>query len=382
MPERSIPLPIAPIEAQYRLAIIAGQLVVGGAERQLYLWLSQLDRKKFSPVVLTLHPGCGDYWEDSVEALDIPLIRIPRRRNRLLRAWEIIQALRPYQPHLIHGWHLFASPYAGLSAKLLGARSLGSLRGNFQSFSQSTLERNLTLWLTDGILINSASAAEQIQEAWKLRPKRVYTVQNAVKEKLGNRASIRELLSKKFGFSQEKIWIGSLGRLDPGKRFEILLQATAWLVEDGCDFHLILIGDGPERMHLERIAAELGLDQRVRFAGEIPEASQWLSALDIFCFTSLDEGNPNAVMEAAAAGLPIVGWRVGFMEELLKQGEVARLVEPQDLQAFTEALVTLMNSPELRTELGLAARQHVLERFSIPRYVEQMTRVYEDLLAS
>ena len=78
------------MSSKYNLAIIAGQLVVGGAERQLYLWLSHIDRAKFSPIVLTLHPGYGDYWEDPIESLGIPLIRIPRRRNRVLRAFNIV----------------------------------------------------------------------------------------------------------------------------------------------------------------------------------------------------------------------------------------------------------------------------------------------------
>ena len=76
------------------IAVIAGQLVVGGAERQLYLWLANLDQRKYKPVVLTLNPGHGDHWEKPVESLGIPLLRVPKNANRLLRLFEIVKLLR------------------------------------------------------------------------------------------------------------------------------------------------------------------------------------------------------------------------------------------------------------------------------------------------
>src|SRR5215469_4719903 len=99
--------------ARQNLAIVAGQLVVGGAERQLFLWLSNLDRAKYNPVVLSLHPGYKDYWEDPIQKLGIPLLFVPPRRNKLFRLLDITAKLRTQRPDLIHGWHLFASPYAG-----------------------------------------------------------------------------------------------------------------------------------------------------------------------------------------------------------------------------------------------------------------------------
>jgi hypothetical protein len=146
------------------IAIIAGQLVVGGAEKQLYLWLACLDRTRFTPVVVTLHPGFNDYWESRIEALSIPVFGIPQRRNRLARLLEILRVLRPYHPKLIHGWHLFASAYAGTAAKLMGVKSIGSLRGSFQSFRNSQLESILSLALVDSMVVNSYSAGEQLKK--------------------------------------------------------------------------------------------------------------------------------------------------------------------------------------------------------------------------
>lgn len=365
---------------KYNLAIIAGQLVVGGAERQLYLWLSHLDRDKFQPVVLTLHPGHGDYWEHPIESLGIPLLRMPHRRIQLVRAIEIARALSPYRPQIVHGWHLFASPYAGVAAKLLHACSLGGVRGNFRAFCNARMEAMLTLWLMDGIMTNSFSMAVQLQAMRKRNLQRIYTVQNAVENPVSDRLASRVWLSQRYGFSTTGVWIGSLGRLDYGKRFDLLFRVLKLLHQDGIDFQFLLIGDGPERSRLESMAHELGIGKHIVFAGEIPGASTLLNALDIFCFTSLDEGLPNAVMEAAVAGVPIVSWRVPFMEELLKKGDVAVLVEPANISDFKKAVADLINSPELRSRFGQAARDHVLEQFSLGRFIKNMTSVYESLL--
>jgi glycosyltransferase involved in cell wall biosynthesis len=354
--------------------------VVGGAERQLYLWLSNLDREKYHPVVLTLHPGHGDHWEDQIEKLDIPLIRIQHRLNPLLRLIDIINALGPYQPKLVQSWNQFPSPYAGAAARLLGAKSIGGLRGSFRTFCRYPIIATLTLCLVDGMLVNSKSAAKKVQCLPRLRKLAVYTAQNATEDQECNRSVLREKLSLDFGIPMQGLWIGSLGRMYPEKRFDLMLSALARLHEDMADFHFFLIGDGPERGRLERKADELGMRGYVTFTGEVPGAGAWLGALDIFCFTSLDEGLPNAVMEAAVAGLPIVGWKLPFMQELLKGGEAARLVETGDMPGFTNALMELTRSPAYRHDLGQAARQYVLENFSLENFLRQMTYVYDDIL--
>ena len=127
-------------------AIIAGQLVVGGAEQQLYLWLSHLDRQRFDPVVITLNPG--DYWEKPIEDLGIPLIRVHRNRNRLARLIRIVRILRAYQPSLVHGWHTFSSVYAGFAGKILGIKSLGGMRSSYKTLESAWETRLMRLSLS------------------------------------------------------------------------------------------------------------------------------------------------------------------------------------------------------------------------------------------
>lgn len=363
------------------VVIIAGQLVVGGAERQLYLWLSNLDRKRFSPVVMTLHPGYNDHWEKEIEALEIPIIYIEHRRFPIMRLFDIISALRPYKPKLIHGWHTFASPYAGLAAKFLGAKSLGGLRDSYRIFWHNSVLAYLTLWLTDFLLVNSNSASDNLHDLSGISRAKIYVVQNAVEHEIENtRLKVREELSMSFGLSLEKVWLGSLGRLVPKKRYDLLLEIIALLYKEFYDFHFLVIGNGPERSRLERLAVALGISDVVTFVGEIPEAGNLLKALDIFCFTSLDEGLPNVIMEAAIARVPVVAWRLPFIVELLEPDSEALLIEPQSLCKFKDALTILVQSKEVRKKFGNAGRDRMLKDFSVERYVKNMTKVYEDLL--
>jgi glycosyltransferase involved in cell wall biosynthesis len=364
-----------------KVALIAGQLTLGGAERQLYLWLSHLDRDRFQPLVITLHPGCDDYWEGPVESLGIDLIRIPRRRNRVGRLKEISRALRPFRPDLIHGWHLFASPYAGAAARLVGARaSLGSVRGSFQSYARDPMSASLTELLTNGLVVNSAAVARQIGRQPRLISRPVFAVPNAVEPVVGERGEARARFTERWGIPDERIWLASIGRFTESKRFDLLLEQTAWLHREGKDVHLVLIGYGEGMDGLQTLARELSIQDRVTFTGADAEARLWMRAFDVFCFASLDEGLPNAVMEAAAAGLPIVAWRTEFLCELLAAGHSAVLVPPGDVAGLRDGLLALVADRECRRRLGEAARREVLANFGVPAFVQKLSAVYQDLL--
>jgi glycosyltransferase involved in cell wall biosynthesis len=363
------------------VAIIAGQLLVGGAERQLYLWLAKMDRTRFRPIVVTLHPDCGDYWEPLIESMDVPVLRVPRRANRLSRSLEIANVLKEFQPELIHAWHLFAGPYAGAAARLLGARAcLGSLRGSFASVQRTRGQALLTMLSTQGMVVNSAAAGASLSSSYGWLCRNIHVVPNAVEERVEARETARRRLCDPWGLSPDNFWIGSMGRFEPLKRFDLLLDVTAALRKRGAKVNLLLIGYGPQLKELNAKAEALGISDSVVFTGADPEARTWLSALDTFCFLSVDEGLPNVIMEAAVAGVPIVSWRTPFLEELLQHQESAILVQQGDITALECAMLQLISDAALRNRLGESARRHVSQEFGIGRYIERMSGVYESML--
>lgn len=360
------------------VVIIAGQLVVGGAERQLYLWLSHLDRNKYKPVVLTLHPGHNDHWEKPIEELGIPLFRVPQKPMRWMRLIEIIKIVKTLKPDLIQGWHLFASPYAGLAAKVMNCCSLGGFRDSYNIFTKSGQIGKLAVRLTDSLLVNSKTTAEKIQSVYPQRSDRIFSVQNAVIDEFLERSKAREKLIKEFKLDSQKTWVGSMGRLDSKKRFDLLLQVISKIDDDS--FQCILIGDGPEMQKLVDLSSALGIAHKVIFTGEIPNAASYLKAMDIFIFSSLDEGLPNVILEAGAAGLPIITWDLPFYREVLPDNSMSLLSNPGDLDSMLKDLSDLINSPSLRENIGRAAHEHIIQNFSVERFVKEMTSVYDSVL--
>lgn len=365
------------MEEKHKVTIITGQLVVGGAEKQLYLWLKHMDRTLFDPVVLTLHPGHGDYWEKPIEDLEIPLLRIPHDSNPIKRAWSIIQQLRCFKPDLIHGWHLFSGAYAGLVGQFLHVPTIGGLRSSL-IVSEKNPEVIISRLLCKGIIANSTEA---VRSWMSLAPRRqkVFNIPNALSQDSLPRVEVRSYLAKKYRIDSDHIWIGSIGRLDPLKRFDLLLSMLGRLNPSSIPVHLVLIGDGPELPNLRNQAISLGLDDQVSFTGEIPVASRFLSAFDLFCFPSISEGLPNVIIEAAAVGLPIVAWDLLFNREIL-DSESAMLLPAEDLDSFTDAVSQLIVFPDLRQELGKRAQERVLNEFDLDYYVKRMTSAYLDVL--
>lgn len=164
--------------------------------------------------------------------------------------------------------------------------------------------------------------------------------------------------------------VGSLGRLDTQKGYDVLLRALAGL--EGVS--AVLVGDGPEREPLEALAAELGLAERLVITGWRSDARAYLGAVDVFCLPSRYEGFPLAILEAMLGGLPVVATRVGSVAEAVLEGETGLLVAAEDPEALREALRRALD-PETGRRLGEAGRRRALERFS----VEAMAHGYESL---
>jgi len=272
---------------------------------------------------------------------------------------------------------------AALCGRLLGARSsLGSVRGSYESFRSSPLLMRYALSMADAVVVNSQTAGDQLASTLGPVGKRVFIVPNGVEDHVEARARARAVLAARCAIPEAGTWIGSVGRLVKGKGFELLLQSMRLLRASAPAARLILIGYGPGHSELSATVRELGLGEAVTFAGPVPDARRWLSAFDVFCFASTSEGMPNAVMEAAVAGVPIVAWRTPAVMELLADGVSGRLVTPGDVPAMSAAVRSLIENPTCAAVLGAAARRVMLTEFSVSRFVARMTEAYDASIGS
>ena len=174
---------------------------------------------------------------------------------------------------------------------------------------------------------------------------------------------------------REKGLIVFVGRLAPEKRLDVLVAAAASVP----GARLLLIGDGPERDRLARQAAATGVP--LELAGTVPntEVAAWLARAEIFALPSAYEGQPKALLEAMACGLPVVGSDVTGIRDIVRHGETGWLVTAGDAGALAVALGTLSDDPALRERLGRAGRTAVQQRYALPAVVEQEMAVLSEV---
>jgi len=145
---------------------------------------------------------------------------------------------------------------------------------------------------------------------------------------------------------------------------------------------LLLVGEGPERAKVEQLASENGLERNVQFLGLRTDIPQLLAAADLFLLTSISEGIPVTLIEAMAAGLPIVSTRVGGVPEIVIEGETGVLAEAGDDAGLAEQVVQMASQPQQRTRMSHAGRQRALAQFSDTQMDNGYLSLYEEMLSA
>jgi glycosyltransferase involved in cell wall biosynthesis len=193
----------------------------------------------------------------------------------------------------------------------------------------------------------------------------------------------KRALKERLGiFDCERIVL-AVGRLSREKGHRHLVDAIAMLrdLNSELKFKLIIVGEGPEREDLERTVRQKVLNGSVLFIGHVEDTSPYYAIADALALPSHSEGSPNVLLEAMAAGLPVIATAVGGVPEIAINEENALLVAPGDHGSFARALNRLLTDTELARKLGAAAAMHVAEKFSPAAYVRSLLRVYQNLLS-
>lgn len=178
-----------------------------------------------------------------------------------------------------------------------------------------------------------------------------------------------------LGLDANAFWLGIVATLRSWKGHAYLLEAIAGI--DDASLKLAIVGDGPQRDNLQRKVADLGIADRVHFAGEQKNVPAWLQAFDAFALPSYaNEGVSQAVMQAMSAGLPIITTAVGSMRDIIIEGQTGLLVTPQDTNALATAICQLRAEPQLAKKLGDGAHAFALEHCGLPRMLDRMEAVF------
>ncbi len=237
-----------------------------------------------------------------------------------------------------------------------------------------------SLRLMDAVVCVSEGQAAKVRQAG-VPPERTWVIRNAIDTRRFARVdgSYRERLQALFPQPCRQI-IGAAGRLSPEKGLAGLVAAAPRVLQAFPDTGLVIFGDGPLRDDLQRQIAEQGLAGRVILAGFRGDLDHWLAALDVFALPSLTEGLPNVVLEAFAAGVPVVATNVGGTPEVVEDGVSGFLVPAGDPEAMARRLVELLADANLRQRMGQRGRERVRHEFTFAAQAEQYRRLFGTLV--
>ncbi len=186
-----------------------------------------------------------------------------------------------------------------------------------------------------------------------------------------------------LGIHGEEPVLGVVAYLREDKGHAVLLRAMPEILRRCPDCVLVVVGDGPERQRLEKQARSLEIEDAVRFAGLREDIPFVLSALDVFCLPSVrNEGVPQSVLQAGAAGVPVVSTAVGGIPEAVVHGRTGTVVPPGDADALARAVCDLIGDPAARSRFGQAGRAHVSGSFSVQRMLDLTEEAYAAALRS
>lgn len=354
----------------------------GGTERTLVHLLDAVDRTRFRHRIVTLR-DCGALVERLPDHVACRPINAGSR-NRLV-GLQLAKLIRKHRAGIVHARGIgcwFDAMVAGLLAPrtqvVLGFHGLEA------GPSFDGRQRRRARWgLYSGARFTSVSldGKRQLQLEAGIPEDRIEVLPNGVDLLRFRRrtGSLRGPTRATWRFEKDAVVVGIVATLTPVKRHATLIKSVARVVAAGRNLHLFVVGDGPLRGELVELARSEGIEHCVTFAGWSEDVSTLLSAMDVYVCCSNAEGMNNAVLEAMAAGLPIIATDVGDNPVVVRHDREGLIVQPESSAALTDALSKLTGSGDLRKRYAAASLQRV-QCFDFRRTVRSYERYYEGLL--
>ena len=338
---------------------------IGGSERHLLTLLPALAERGIDPIFVGLDDPAWDAV-DFYSALQVPAVRItsPRDFDPLL----LVRLARTLRADIAHTHLVHADVYGGLAARLRGTH-LVSTKHNDDPFRVGAfrfVERGLSR-LTDRIVTITDALHRFTVDQVGVPEDKVETIHyglDDVPEAWG--------VNPPDGVPENARVLVAVARLTEQKGIDVAIRALAALPDDVV---LVVLGEGPERAALQRLAGELEVEARVFLLGRVPDVAAWLRRAIVLVHPARWEGFGLGVLEAMLAGLPVVATDVSALPELVVDGETGLLVSPDDVQALVRAVEQALEQPQLGSA-GLA-RAHA--HFSVARMADRTVALYASI---
>jgi glycosyltransferase involved in cell wall biosynthesis len=386
-------------EEPIRVLRVIARLNVGGPAQHVAFLSRELDRRGYRTTLAAGQVGEGEgSMEDMVRQLGVEPVFVPSLQREisllsdLAAVWHLVRLIRTERPRILHT-HTAKAGAIGRSAALLSGRARPTavvhtfhghvLRGYFGPVASRVftwVERVLGRF-SDALVAVSPEVRDELVRMGIAPAEKIEVIRLGLdlERRVAVPPGAREEMRDRLGVAADQIAIGWLGRMTEIKRVDELLHVFAELRRRGVDGVLVLVGSGPLRRELEVLADSLGVAGRCRFVGFSDDVAPYYAAFDLVVLSSANEGTPVTLIEALAAGKPVVSTAVGGVRDVVEDDRAGFLVPPGDVTAFAGAVETLARDAELRRRFAEQGRS-VLERYSVPRLVDDVDTLYRSLL--
>ncbi len=319
---------------------------------------------------MLLHPdvetlgGFVDAAGDGVDTSPFPPRFLDSGAPTLI--YQIRRRIRQLQPRIVHVVDFW--PGAIIAARLAGTRRILVTHHTPELRRSDSLVGRALWWL-----------------AWRARPEVIYTSETDMRRDARSAIrshviyygiDLRRFQTAKPVLAKSGPIIGSVARLEEQKGLQLLIEAAPGILQAHPTARFVLVGDGTLRGELERQVREAELDDHFLFTGQRDDVPELVASFDVFALPSFFEGLCYAVIEAQAAGVPVVATPVGGIPENVIEGETGILVPPRDARALSDAVKRLLDNPAEGRRLAEEGQRRVLERYPLERMVDQTLRLY------
>lgn len=358
---------------------ILQSLNIGGLQNGVVNLINESDKNIFE------HEICCITKSENAKARlnnDINIYEINKHEENSWRMiFNLAKLIKASQPDIVHtrNWGtidgIVAAKLSRVSIVIHGEHGWNMDDHNGQNIKRRLARKILSLWVNCFIAV-SENIKQWLINSVGINQKKIIKILNGVdtdKFCPYNKADIRASLGLK-----DEIVIGTIGRLDPIKRQDLLLKAFSRLDDNLYNLKLVLVGDGPERFRLQSLRQKAPHPEHIILLGERNNVHELYNIMDIFVLPSRNEGISNTILEAMATGLPVIATSVGGNPELVTHAKTGFLIPKDSYRAIQDAINYYLKHPEEREHHGLNARLEAKKRFSL----NSMTSKYEDLYKS
>jgi glycosyltransferase involved in cell wall biosynthesis len=367
------------MDQKFNILHVVSKLRVGGVENMLFRVVTAYDKKRFNPVICCISEGgeVADKLKRSGYKVEI-LNRMRGHGFDLGAVKGIYDFIKRENIHILRTHQYHSNLYGRLAGRIAGVPVIiPSFHNLYRSPDRPKFQRRLFNYIlscfTDKLVaVSNAVASDMVRYDW-VNPSKTAIIYNGIEIENFNIELSKEEARKIFNMPVNAIIIGSVGRLTEQKGHNYLLKALANV--DNCQ--VVITGDGPLRKELEALAERLKV--KCILIGELDyiKIPAFLKALDIFSFPSLWEGLPSALIEAMAAGIPVIATDIPPHKEVL--GDTGIFVPPGDADELTKAVKMLIDDPSLMRSVAQKENERV-KMFSVDNTVKTYEKLFEEIL--